>query len=114
MQTSTTLRGDVWLVDLNPALGTEIQKTRPAVIVSNNSANRYNSRVVVVPVTSNVEQLYSTESRVVVAGRKGKAMCDQIRSVDKRRLIKRLDFLEPNELADLERALSKALGLALP
>jgi mRNA interferase MazF len=114
MQTSQTLRGDVWLVRLDPALGSEIQKTRPAVVVSNNSANSYLQRVTVIPVTSNVETVYLSESRVVVAGRKGKAMCDQVRSLDKVRLVKRLGFLTPDEMKALDLALCRALSLPLP
>jgi mRNA interferase MazF len=61
-------RGDVYWVALDPALGSEIQKTRPAVIVSNNSCNAYGSRVVVLPLTSNVESLYPGEALVTVKG----------------------------------------------
>jgi len=50
-------RGEVWWVEFDPALGTEIKKTRPAVIVSNDAANRNLARVVVVPLTSNTEKL---------------------------------------------------------
>lgn len=114
MQTSTILRGDVWLVALDPVLGTEVSKTRPAVVVSNNSANRFSTRVMVVPITSNVEKVYSTETRVVVAGKKGKAMSDQLRSLDKRRLIKRIDFLTTSEVRAIEQAICKTLALPLP
>jgi len=51
-------RGDVYWVNLDPVVGTEIRKTRPAVVVSNDSCNRYGARVVVLPVTSNVDSLY--------------------------------------------------------
>jgi mRNA interferase MazF len=114
MQTSQILRGDVWLVNLDPAIGSEVQKTRPAVIVSNNSANSHLSRVTVVPVTSNTEKVFASEARVVVAGKKGKAMCDQIRTLDKSRLVKRLDFLSPDEVRALDVSLCKALSLPLP
>ena len=52
-------RGDVYWVALDPALGTEIRKTRPAVVISNDSCNRYGSRVVVLPITRNVDSLLS-------------------------------------------------------
>ena len=52
------LRGEVWWVEFDPAGGSEISKTRPDVIVSNNSANRNLSRLIVVPLTSNTEGLY--------------------------------------------------------
>ena len=61
---ATPRRGDIYWVALDPAIGTEIQKTRPAVIVSNDSCNRYGTRVVVLPITSNVTSLYPGEARV--------------------------------------------------
>ena len=114
MQTSQILRGDVWLVNLDPTIGSEVQKTRPAVVVSNNAANTHLSRVTVVPVTSNTEKVFVSEVRVIVSGKKGKAMCDQIRTLDKARLVKRLDFLSPQEVKALDIALCKALSLPLP
>jgi mRNA-degrading endonuclease toxin of MazEF toxin-antitoxin module len=59
-------RGSVWWVAFDPAQGTEIHKTRPAIIVSNDAANRYLSRVVVVPLTSNIKNVYPGEARVTV------------------------------------------------
>ena len=61
-------RGEVWWVEFDPALGTEIKKARPAVIVSNDAANRNLARVVVVPLTSNTEKAYPGEALVSVAG----------------------------------------------
>ena len=63
---------------LDPVVGSEILKTRPAVIVSNDSCNRYGVRVVVLPITSNVESLYPGEARVEVKGKPGRALGDQI------------------------------------
>ena len=79
-------RGSVWWVEFDPAIGSEIQKTRPAVIVSNDIANRYLARVVVVPLTSNVSRVYPGEAVVFVNGNKNKVMVDQIMSADKSRL----------------------------
>ena len=61
-------RGEVWWVEFDPALGTEIKKTRPAVIVSNDAANRNLARVVVVPLTSNTGRAYPGEAVVTVEG----------------------------------------------
>jgi mRNA interferase MazF len=58
----------VW-VALDPTRGTEIRKTRPAGVISKDSCNRYGSRVVVLPVTSNVSSLYPGEARIDVAGK---------------------------------------------
>lgn len=63
-------RGEVWWVNFEPALGSEIRKKRPAVIVSNDVANTMMSRVQVVPVTSNIDKLYPSEAYVTVANKK--------------------------------------------
>ena len=78
--------GDVYWVNLDPDVGAEIRKTRPAVVVSNDSCNRYGTRVVVLPITSNVDSLFPGEARVEVKGKLGRALGDQIRSIDKSRL----------------------------
>ena len=78
-------RGEVWWVDFEPALGSEVRKTRPAVIVSNDASNGAMSRVPVIPVTSNTSKLYVFESRIEVKGAQGKAMADQIMTADKQR-----------------------------
>jgi len=59
-------RGSVWWVEFDPSIGSEIQKTRPAVIVSNDTANKYLDRVVVIPLTSNVSRIYPGETVITV------------------------------------------------
>jgi mRNA interferase MazF len=104
-------RGDVYWVNLDPVVGTEIRKTRPAVIVSNNSCNRYGTRVVVLPIASNVDSVYPGEAMVDVKGRAGRALGDQIRSIDKRRVKARLSTLTADEMARIDEALAITLGL---
>jgi mRNA interferase MazF len=104
-------RGDVFWVALDPALGTEIKKTRPAVVVSNDSCNRYGSRVVVLPITSHVDSLYPGEALVRVKGRPARALGDQIRSLDKARLRSRIGTLSTEDLAAVEEALLITLGI---
>jgi mRNA interferase MazF len=104
-------RGDVYFVALDPTLGSEIRKTRPAVIVSNDSCNRWGARVVVLPITTNVDSLYPGEARVRVKGVPGRALGDQIRSIDKARLRSRIGSLSPDELLDLDAALRITLAL---
>lgn len=98
-------------VALDPSLGTEIKKTRPAVVVSNNSCNSYGARVIVLPITSNVGSLYPGEARVTVHGKPARALGDQIRSIDKARLRSRLGRLTDDELADVDQALRITLAL---
>jgi mRNA interferase MazF len=105
-------RGDIYWVALDPSVGSEIRRTRPAVIVSNDSANAFGARVVVVPVTSNVASLYPGEALVSVGGKPGRALGDQIRSLDKKRLRGRIASLTGDELRAVDEALRITLALA--
>ncbi len=104
-------RGDVFWVNLDPTVGTEIRKTRPAVIVSNDSCNRFGTRVVVAPLTSNVSGVYPGEALVRVANRDARVLGDQIRSLDKVRLGKRAGRLSQADLAKVDDALRITLDL---
>ena len=104
-------RGEVWWVDFEPAVGTEVKKTRPAVIISNDASNGAMRRVQVIPVTSNTTKLYVFESKIGVKGAEGKAMADQIMTADKQRLKKRIGKVSPPEMLELERAIKIQLGI---
>jgi mRNA interferase MazF len=104
-------RGDVYWVNLDPVVGTEIRKTRPAIVVSNDSCNRYGPRVVVLPITSNVESLYPGEAMVDVKGKRGRALGDQIRSIDKNRLKARVGRLTAEEMSRIDEAIAITLDL---
>jgi mRNA interferase MazF len=104
-------RGDVYWVALDPTLGSEIQKTRPAVIISNNSCNAFGARVVVLPLTSHIDSLYPGEAFVTVKGKRSRALGDQIRSLDKSRLRSRIERLSQDELAAVDEAVRITLGL---
>ncbi|MDF0664692.1 MAG: type II toxin-antitoxin system PemK/MazF family toxin [Nitrospira sp.] len=104
-------RGDVYWVALDPTVGSEIKKTRPAVIVSNDSCNTFGSRVVVLPLTSNVDSLYPGEAMVVVNGKSARVLGDQIRSLDKSRVQSKIDTLSQEELAAVEEAIRITLAL---
>ena len=104
-------RGDIYWVALDPTPGTEIRKTRPAVVVSNNSCNTYGARVVVLPITTNVSSLYPGEAAVEMNSRPCRVLGDQIRSIDKARLRAKLGALTDEELRDVDRALQVTLDL---
>lgn len=105
-------RGEVWWVQFDPAVGSEIRKRRPGIILSNSAANRHLSRVVVVPITSNVERVYPSEALITVTGRAAKAMADQIMAADKSRLHERMAVLSREDLAAVEDAVTLHLGMS--
>lgn len=104
-------RGEIWWVDFNPSIGGEIQKTRPAVIVSNDFANEASNRVQVVPLTSKIDKCYPCEAYILVNDKQSKAMADQIMTVSKQRLKSKIGVILDSEMTLLERALKVQLFL---
>jgi mRNA interferase MazF len=109
-------RGDVVLVRFDPAEGREIRKTRPAVAVSNDVACRLDAVVQIVPVTSLPGRpLRPYESRIDATSsglaKPSRAVANQVRTVARHRISKRLGRLEASELEALDRAISIQLGL---
>ncbi len=97
---------------MNHPLDGEIQKKRPAVIISNNAANTYLNRLQVVPLTSNVENIYPSEAFVVVNGKQNKAMADQLTTVSKTRLLNRIGKVTEFEMRKIEIAIKVQLGMS--
>ena len=109
-------RGEIYLVSFDPTLGAEIQKTRPALVVQNDIANRYSPITIVAAITSTVDTRPRPTKVLVKAAEGGLSgdsmvLLNQIRSVDKRRLLKRLGKLSPVTLEDVNRALLISFGL---
>ena len=108
-------RGQIWLVSLDPTIGAEIKKTRPAVIISNDLNNQYAGTVTVLPVSDPGQKVYPFEVLISPEDtgleKPSKVKCQQIRTVDKRRLIKPLGSIHTHLIAQVEQALKNHLGL---
>lgn len=106
-------RGEVYWINFDPSLGGEIQKTRPAIIVSNNAANSVLNRVQVIPVTSKADRIYPGEAIIDLNGQRRKAMADQLATVSKLRIGKRMGAVDAAGMRDIEAAIAVQLGLSL-
>ena len=105
-------RGEVWWVNFDPSVGGEIQKMRPAVIVSNNTSNKFLNRVQVVPLTSKTDRLYPSEAVVVFEGKESKAMADQLATVSKKRLFRRAGIISQEDMSKIEEAIKIQLDFS--
>ncbi len=104
-------RGEVWWVAFATSTGGEVQKQRPAVIVSNDASNTHLNRLQIVPLTSAVDRLYPSEAFVMLRGRRHKAMADQLATVSKARLSNRVARLSKSDVHAVEQAIRVQLGL---
>ena len=109
-------RGEIYLVDFEPTRGAEIKKMRPALIIQNDIANHYSPITIVAAITSQVdEKLYPTEVYVKAPEGgltiDGLVLLNQIRSIDKGRLVKRLGAVKPQTMRKVEDALRISLEL---
>ena len=109
-------RGDIWLVNLDPTIGHEIKKSRPALIIQNDIGNKYSPITIIAPITSQgIEKIYPIE---VLLDKKNselkkdsKVLLNQIRAIDKRRLIKKLGKVNPEVIERVKDAIKISLGL---
>ena len=111
-------RGEVYLTSFDPTLGAEIQKTRPALILQNDIANRYSPITIVAAITSQPRDPLRPTNILVKAPEGGLSsdsvvLLNQVRSIDKQRLSKRLGILKPETIQQVDRAIQISFGLAV-
>lgn len=98
----------VFLVNLDPTIGREMKKTRPCVVVSPNEMNQHISTIIIAPMTTK-SHVYPTRIPLTFQGKKGWIVLDQIRTVDKHRLVKNLGKLTPNTIKEVKKILNEML-----
>ena len=108
-------RGEIWLVRLDPTVGSEIKKNRPALIISNNIANKYSDLITALPITKKGSKVFPHEAGLpddtLGLVKPSKVKCNQVRSIDKQRLLKLMGHVDHESLIAAEDALKLHLGL---
>lgn len=109
-------RGEIWLVSLEPVVGHEIGKTRPALIISNDRNNQFADTITVLPLTSKTEKIYPFETLLAKKETQlpedSKVKSNQIRTLDKKRLVKLFSRISKESLKKIEEALLIHLGIS--
>ena len=98
----------VVLVDLNPTKGSEIQKTRPCLVISPKEMNKYLRTIIIAPMTTS-PKVYPTRVPILHNGKKGAAAIDQIRTIDKSRIVKTFGLITKKEIVNCKRVLKETL-----
>lgn len=110
-------RTEIWLVSLEPVKGSEIGKTRPALIISNNRNNEFSSTITLAPITTSVSKIYPFEVMIQSKDsglfKDSKIKCNQIRTVDKARLLKKIGQVPQKSMSKVEEALLIHLDVRL-
>jgi mRNA interferase MazF len=91
------LKNEVWMTKLEPTIGSEISKTRPCIIVSPDVANKHKRSVVIIPLTSKLKE-YPSRVNCTFQNKNGQIVIDQIRAVDKFRLVKKLGTIDDSTI----------------
>jgi len=102
-------KGDIYWADLNPAIGSEISKTRPVLVVSNDINNQYAATVTILPITSSTDKIYPFEVLLPKGEANltnaSKAKANQIRTIDKQRLRNKIGKISKTKLTEVEQAI---------
>jgi mRNA interferase MazF len=110
MGTLNTKRYEIYFADLNPTIGSEIKKVRPVVIISQDEMNKYLDTVVVCPLTSKLHPQWRTRIQIKCAAKNAEIAVDQIRTISKQRLKKKIDRLSNSKAAQLRKLITDMYG----
>jgi len=110
MNSKQVKRYEIYLTNLESTLGSEINKTRPVVIVSDDNMNKYLETIVVCPLTTKTHEQWRSRIQIQCKGKTCEIAVDQIRTISKTRLIKSLDKLTHNAAQQLRRVISEMYG----
>lgn len=110
MKTFTPKRYEIYYADLNPAVGSEIKKIRPVVIISQDSMNQNLDTVVVCPLTKKLHLQWKSRVQIKCSGQTTEIAVDQIRTISKKRLKQRIDKLSPEEALQLRQLITEMYG----
>ena len=105
-------RGEIYWVDLDPTVGSEIQKTRPALIISNDAGNEFSSRVIIAPITSSAAKIFPFQVPIDLNDKPRKILLDQIRTIDKARLKNKITAVPKPIMVLVEKAIKVSLSLS--
>lgn len=103
-------RYNVYLANLDPTIGAEIRKTRPVVVVSDDKMNTYLDTVVVCPLTTKLHPKWRSRIQTMCEGREAEIAVDQIRTISKLRLIKRVDKIPAKDISLLRQLITEMYG----
>ncbi len=109
-------RGDIFYANLDTAVGSEQGGTRPVIIVQNDIGNKFANTVIIVPLTKKIDRKVKLPTHIVIKKFKGikydsTALTEQIRVIDKRRLIRKVGKLQENSMQKINKAISIAIGI---
>jgi mRNA interferase MazF len=98
-------RYEIYIADLNPTIGSEIKKTRPVVIISQDLMNKNLETIVICPLTSRLHPKWRSRIQIKCAGKESEIAIDQIRTISKQRLKKKIDKLKPEKILELKQTI---------
>jgi mRNA interferase MazF len=110
MTTLVPQRYEIYFADFNPAIGSEIKKTHPVVIVSQDEMNKYIETVVICPLTSKLHPPWRTRLQITCGGQRAEIAVDQIRTISKQRIKEKIDQISPEDAAQLRRLITEMYG----